>query len=97
MKQFASLLLIEKSSVAYTTVAEPAAERTTNEEAEIIPELQINDTTDSNIEVSVVTLRSRAADLALNRHALAPLRCLTMGEKRTLPSRALVLITAVNR
>jgi hypothetical protein len=39
-------------------VTEPAAERTTNEEAEISPKPQMNNATDSNIEVSVVTLRS---------------------------------------
>jgi hypothetical protein len=34
-------------------MTEPAAERTTNEEAEISPKPQMNSTTDSNIEVSV--------------------------------------------
>jgi len=42
-------------------VTEPAAERTTNEEAEISPKPQMNNATDSNIEVSVVTLRSPEA------------------------------------
>jgi len=42
-------------------VTEPAAERTTNEEAEISPKPQMNNAIDSNIEVSVVTLRSPEA------------------------------------
>jgi hypothetical protein len=52
MKQFTSLLLIEKSSVVYAAVTEPAAERTTNQEAKIILTLQMNNMTVSNIEVS---------------------------------------------
>jgi hypothetical protein len=59
MKYFASLLLIEKSSVVCAAMTKTAAERTTNEEAKIILTLQMNKTTDSNIEVSVVTPRSR--------------------------------------
>jgi hypothetical protein len=41
-------LLIEKSSVVYTAMTEPAAERTTNEEAEIVLKLQINYTTETD-------------------------------------------------